>query len=126
MNNILSDHQKEVLESLPQSIRDSFAFSGGTAIAAYYLHHRLSEDLDFVALKLGQPVQFNALKGLLSQRYDIYSANKEKALAARRSSSATGQTSQSERSCRLSPPYTTAPPVSRSPATLANRFSPWK
>ncbi len=76
MHNILSDHQKDVLESLPQSIRDSFVFSGGTAIAAYYLHHRLSEDLDFVALELGQPVQFNALKGLLSQRYNIYSANK--------------------------------------------------
>lgn len=76
MNDILLDHQKEVLESLPPSIKDNFVFSGGTAIAACYLNHRLSEDLDFVALELEQPVQLSALKGLLSERYNISSSNK--------------------------------------------------
>ena len=76
MNRILGDHQNEVLESLPQSITESFVFSGGTALAAYYLHHRLSEDLDFVALEPDQPVQFNAIKGILSARYTIHSSNK--------------------------------------------------
>ncbi len=76
MNNILSDHQKEILENLPQSIADSFVFSGGTTLADYYLYHRLSEDLDFVALEPEQPVQFTTLKAILSQKYNIHSANK--------------------------------------------------
>ena len=46
---ILSDNQKKLLELLSKekSICDHFYLTGGTALAEFYLHHRLSEDLDF-------------------------------------------------------------------------------
>lgn len=46
---ILSENQKRLLEFLSQekSICDHFYLTGGTALAEFYLHHRLSEDLDF-------------------------------------------------------------------------------
>ncbi len=46
---ILSENQKKLLELLSreQSICDHFYLTGGTALAEFYLHHRLSEDLDF-------------------------------------------------------------------------------
>lgn len=49
MTSILSKNQKRVLELLATepSITGKFYLTGGTALAEYYLHHRLSEDLDF-------------------------------------------------------------------------------
>lgn len=46
---ILTPLQKQVLSLLShdQVIQTSFYLSGGTALAEYYLHHRLSDDLDF-------------------------------------------------------------------------------
>jgi predicted nucleotidyltransferase component of viral defense system len=46
---ILSDNQNRLLDLLSQekSICDNFYLTGGTALAEFYLHHRLSEDLDF-------------------------------------------------------------------------------
>ena len=46
---ILSENQKKLLELLSKetSICDNFYLTGGTALAEFYLHHRLSEDLDF-------------------------------------------------------------------------------
>lgn len=46
---ILSDNQKRVLKLLSEekSICANFYLTGGTALAEFYLHHRLSEDLDF-------------------------------------------------------------------------------
>lgn len=46
---ILSKNQQLVLKYLSEekNITDNFYLSGGTALAEYYLHHRLSEDLDF-------------------------------------------------------------------------------
>lgn len=47
---VLTPLQKESLEiffSLPDA--DSFCLTGGTALAAFYLQHRLSEDLDIFA-----------------------------------------------------------------------------
>ena len=46
---ILSKNQRVVLKYLiaEQNITNNFYLSGGTALAEYYLHHRLSEDLDF-------------------------------------------------------------------------------
>lgn len=46
---ILSQNQKKLLGLLSheQSICDSFYLTGGTVLAEFYLHHRLSEDLDF-------------------------------------------------------------------------------
>lgn len=46
---LLSENQKKLLELLSreQSICAHFYLTGGTALAEFYLHHRLSEDLDF-------------------------------------------------------------------------------
>lgn len=46
---ILSENQKRVLQLLSEekSICAHFYLTGGTALAEFYLHHRLSEDLDF-------------------------------------------------------------------------------
>lgn len=48
-NTILSENQKVILGiiSKDKSICDNFYLTGGTALARFYLHHRLSEDLDF-------------------------------------------------------------------------------
>jgi hypothetical protein len=45
----LTDTQRRLLEAFFESQRepDPFYLSGGTALAAYYLHHRYSDDLDF-------------------------------------------------------------------------------
>jgi len=46
---ILTSHQLEFLElaSVDKQITKWFYLTGGTALAEFYLHHRLSEDLDF-------------------------------------------------------------------------------
>ena len=46
---ILSENQKKILKLLSEeeSIYTNFYLTGGTALAEFYLHHRLSEDLDF-------------------------------------------------------------------------------
>ena len=46
---ILSKNQRDILHALGQEslIRGSFYLTGGTALAEYYLQHRLSKDLDF-------------------------------------------------------------------------------
>ena len=54
---ILSDNQKNILLLLSkeQIISDNFYLSGGTALAEFYLNHRLSEDLDFFSEKEFNP-----------------------------------------------------------------------
>ena len=49
MKSILSKNQKNILKLLgnDKDITDNFYLGGGTALAEFYLHHRLSEDLDF-------------------------------------------------------------------------------
>ncbi|PIR13189.1 hypothetical protein COV49_03050 [Candidatus Falkowbacteria bacterium CG11_big_fil_rev_8_21_14_0_20_39_10] len=48
MASILTPQQKQALELISQTkLAKQFYFSGGTALSHYYLHHRLSEDLDF-------------------------------------------------------------------------------
>jgi len=46
---ILTQEQKNVLDELTNNkfFRSQFYFTGGTALAHYYLQHRYSEDLDF-------------------------------------------------------------------------------
>ncbi|HBR79967.1 MAG TPA: hypothetical protein DEA46_06060, partial [Candidatus Moranbacteria bacterium] len=46
---ILSDNQINILEKISSdnAICQVFYLTGGTALAEYYLQHRLSEDLDF-------------------------------------------------------------------------------
>ena len=49
MPEILSQRQIDLLELIgkEESITKAFYLSGGTPLAAFYLHHRYSEDLDF-------------------------------------------------------------------------------
>ena len=45
---ILTPFQKELLRVIGNSnLADNFYLTGGTALAAFYLQHRYSEDLDF-------------------------------------------------------------------------------
>jgi len=46
---ILTSHQSAVLEQakIDDEITRWYYFTGGTALSEFYLHHRLSEDLDF-------------------------------------------------------------------------------
>lgn len=46
---ILTKHQVEFLDfvSTKSYITQCFYLTGGTALAAFYLHHHISEDLDF-------------------------------------------------------------------------------
>ncbi len=45
---ILTPFQKEALKAIGESpLVDNFYLTGGTALSAFYLQHRLSEDLDF-------------------------------------------------------------------------------
>jgi len=46
--NILTEFQIHLLKRFAQSrLKDSFFLTGGTALSAFYLQHRLSDDLDF-------------------------------------------------------------------------------
>ena len=45
-NRILTEKQKLFIDKLPDKILSSFYLAGGTALSAFYLEHRLSEDLD--------------------------------------------------------------------------------
>jgi len=51
VKSILSQNQKDILAIISKDklICDHFYLTGGTALAEFYLHHRLSEDLDFFA-----------------------------------------------------------------------------
>lgn len=47
-NNILTAQQKNFLHEFAKSdLREAFRLTGGTALSAFYLQHRLSDDLDF-------------------------------------------------------------------------------
>jgi len=57
MKSILSKNQKHILAIISKEklICDNFYLTGGTALAEFYLHHRLSEDLDFFSEKEFDP-----------------------------------------------------------------------
>lgn len=54
---VLSKHQQEFLKvvSKERDINEAFYLSGGTALAAYYIPYRLSEDLDFFSEQEFEP-----------------------------------------------------------------------
>jgi predicted nucleotidyltransferase component of viral defense system len=58
VSSLLSKNQIDILSLLSNEklIVDSFYFSGGTALAEFYLQHRLSEDLDFFSEKEFDPI----------------------------------------------------------------------
>jgi len=45
-NKILTEKQKLFIDNLPEEILSTFYLTGGTALSAFYLEHRLSQDLD--------------------------------------------------------------------------------
>ena len=45
-NRILSEKQKLLINNLPDTVLDRFYLAGGTALSAFYLEHRFSQDLD--------------------------------------------------------------------------------
>ncbi len=63
MPSILSRNQKGLLSILAKEklVTDSFYLTGGTALAEFYLRHRLSEDLDFFSENEFDPQAISAL-----------------------------------------------------------------
>lgn len=62
---ILTPFQQQLLRHVGQSpIASSFYLTGGTALAAFSLHHRLSEDLDFFT---ADPNAVQLVRGQLEQ-----------------------------------------------------------
>ncbi len=63
---ILTPNQKDFLHKFTKSeLRDVFRLTGGTALSAFYLEHRLSEDLDFFSTeKVPLPFLEGFLKSL--------------------------------------------------------------
>lgn len=49
----LTSKQQMIFDEVKKSdfLKENFYFTGGTALSAVYLHHRLSEDLDFFSEK---------------------------------------------------------------------------
>lgn len=79
MTSILSDNQRRLLTLLSgeDSICKTFYLSGGTALAEFYLRHRLSEDLDFFSEEEFEPEGVSAVlkkirdaAGIISVRYE--------------------------------------------------------
>lgn len=58
-------------------LTDSFYLSGGTALAEYYLYHRLSEDLDFFSEKEFDPFAISTFFKKISEKADIQSVEYE-------------------------------------------------
>lgn len=61
MVEILSKTQIKLLETIAQEslLRKTFYMTGGTPLAAFYLHHRYSEDLDFFS---AEPIDAESLR----------------------------------------------------------------
>ena len=59
-NKILTEKQTLLMDHLPEGILSGFYLTGGTALSAFYMEHRLSEDLDFFieAEETMPPVEF--------------------------------------------------------------------
>jgi len=77
MMNILTNGQKKLLKSLPVTLKDNFVFSGGTALASFYLGHRLSDDLDFFGQYINQDIYISELEGILrNHKFHIDSVSK--------------------------------------------------
>ncbi len=76
---ILSENQKEVLALIADDevIAERFYLSGGTALAEYYLEHRLSEDLDFFAEQEFDPEAISVFFKKIAKKARIQSVEYE-------------------------------------------------
>lgn len=72
-SSILTPDQELLLSILAQEqqITSRFYLSGGTALAEFYLHHRLSEDLDFFSEEEVDSAGLSALLKKVSERAGI-------------------------------------------------------
>lgn len=63
--------QRLIFDEVKKSdfIRQNFYFTGGTALSSVYLHHRLSEDLDFFSVEKFDPL---AILNLVTQWSEIH------------------------------------------------------
>lgn len=71
---ILTERQKKVIELVAHNTLQNYIYlSGGTALAQYYLHHRLSDDLDFFSL---EKIDMNVLAGFIEEAKETLGAKK--------------------------------------------------
>ena len=76
---ILTENQKKILALIggDTAIAESFYLSGGTALAEYYLGHRLSEDLDFFSEQEFDPQAISAFFKKIQDKAGITSVTYE-------------------------------------------------
>ncbi len=79
MSSILSENQINILTLLSREklISDSFYLSGGTALAEFYLQHRLSEDLDFFSENEFDPMFITSTFKKIQDKAGIVKVNYE-------------------------------------------------
>ena len=79
MSSVLSKNQVNVLSllSAEKLVVDSFYLSGGTALAEFYLQHRLSEDLDFFSEKEFDPLLISSVFKKIQNKAGIKKVNFE-------------------------------------------------
>jgi len=77
---ILTDLQRKVLDALfaLESISRHFYLTGGTALAAYYLYHRISYDLDIFT----HSVEISDIEGIAEEALRLSGLEVEKRLAS--------------------------------------------
>lgn len=69
---ILKNWQKKVIGVLlAESDFKNFYLSGGTALAAYYLNHRISDDLDFFSQMAIEPIALHNLAKIIKEKLNI-------------------------------------------------------
>lgn len=70
---ILNNDQIKILDLISKEkfFTENFYLGGGTALAEYYLHHRLSEDLDFFSENEFDPSQVSAFFSSIKNKVGI-------------------------------------------------------
>ena len=79
MSSILSENQINILTLLSREklISDSFYLSGGTALAEFYLQHRISKDLDFFSENEFDPIFITSTFKKIQDKASIVKVNYE-------------------------------------------------
>ncbi len=79
MSHILSENQINILSLLSKErlITESFYLTGGTALAEFYLQHRLSDDLDFFSEKEFDPLFISSTFKKIQEKAQIIKVSYE-------------------------------------------------